>query len=472
MIRVRIRGIYATALTAVCLDCGVSVVQASPPIRERFETAFEDAAADVSVETTADRQGVEVSGPPASVEAIRERFVSVADDAFAWVDPVPAGGVFDARVAETTGGGAILDLGEGREAYAPFDSIEGYVDVGDALRVQVRDPSPPWAGGRATAATTVRTPGPGGVVELEEGDALVAATPDGTPDHELVATTEMLNVDLPEGWAVRWGEVAEGAPFADLQVALEAAAERAEAVVDALADVGDPDEPGAVYAPIGTSWVWFGRDSRFALDGLRSAVTPTMSGHHRTKAATPAASAAVDFAEAVGVDADEFPFDAVASAFGPTEGDTLAIAHGKPSGRLVTLGRGTVTGVDHAAGTLTLRREMTAGGTYDALGTAREAGDVAITRVAEGREWYATVYRGEDGEDRGTYANVSTPVEVFPDAIRYVDLHVDVVKYPDGTVEVVDAAELEASVEAGHVSRALADRAMEVAARLERGLSK
>ncbi len=68
--------------------------------------------------------------------------------------------------------------------------------------------------------------------------------------------------------------------------------------------------------------------------------------------------------------------------------------------------------------------------------------------------------------------NVSTPVELFPDAIRYVDLQVDVVKYPDGTVEVVDEDELEADVTDGHVPRALADRALDVAERLASGLRK
>jgi len=466
MTRVRVRGIYATALTAACLDRGDEVVQASGPIRERFDVAFGDEAADVVVETTGDRQGVCVSGAPAAVDSLREAFAALADDALDWTERVPAGAVFDAHVTETTGGGAVCDLGAGREAYLPFDAAAGYVESGDALRVQVREPAAPWANARAVVATTLRTPGVGGVVELAEGDALVAATPDGTPEHELVQTTQLLNADLPDGWAVRWDRAAAGASLEDLRDALTDAGERARALEDALADAGDVADPVERYAPTATAWIWFGRESRFALDDLRAGVTATIPGHHRTKAATPAASRAVDFAEAVGVDVDEFPFAAVAEAFGPAEGDALAIEHGKPSGRMVTLGRGTVTSVDPATGTVTLRREMSAGGTYDALGTAREAGDVALTRVREGREWYATAYRGEDGADKGTYVNVSTPVEVFPDAVRYVDLHVDVVKYPDGTVEVVDEAELEASVEAGDLPRRLADRALGVAERV------
>jgi len=126
------------------------------------------------------------------------------------------------------------------------------------------------------------------------------------------------------------------------------------------------------------------------------------------------------------------------------------IAHGKPDGRLFTLGEAAVDAVE-ADGTVTLRREMTPGGQYDGLGVERQAGDVAVTKVTEGRWWYPTTYEGSDGERRGTYVNVCTPVEVFPGEIRYVDLHVDVVKHADGTVERVDDDELDAAVDAGHV---------------------
>ncbi len=79
MTRARIRGIYATALTAVCLDADHAVVQASEPIRERFDAGFPDEPADVAVETTADRQGVGLSGSSAAVAAIRDRCLDVGE---------------------------------------------------------------------------------------------------------------------------------------------------------------------------------------------------------------------------------------------------------------------------------------------------------------------------------------------------------------------------------------------------------
>jgi len=217
--------------------------------------------------------------------------------------------------------------------------------------------------------------------------------------------------------------------------------------------------------------VWFGRESRFALDDRRREATATMPGHHRVKAGSADASSGVDLAEALcEPDADaSFPFGVVTDAFGPAEGDALRLEHGKPDGRLITLGEATVTTVD-ADGSVAVEREMTGGGSYDGLDVPREAGDIAETSLKEGRWWYPTTYRGRDGTVRGTYVNVCTPVEVFPDAARYVDLHVDVMKHPDGTVERVDDDELRDAEAAGDVPEPLAEKARSVASALENAL--
>src|SRR5699024_12265914 len=73
-------------------------------------------------------------------------------------------------------------------------------------------------------------------------------------------------------------------------------------------------------------------------------------------------------------------------------------------------------------------------------------------------------------ERRGTYANICTPVEIFPDAARYIDLHVDVVKHADGRIERVDDDELDDAVSAGHVSETLAAPARAVATTLQNAL--
>ena len=474
--RIRIRGIYATALTELLADAG-EVVQATPPIERRFDASFPTAEHDVSVETTGDRLGVGAHGDPAAVEALCERLVDVGIDALSWADDAPLGAVFDAEVVETLGSGAVVDLGP-REAFLQYDAAEGRVEVGDERRLQVHEPAAPWADRRPEVGETIVAPG--GIATLVRGlDSPRADVPDAERASELARTTAILPTDPPDGWGVRWERGAADADVGALDSALSAAGERVEALA---AHLDGDDPPGA------SAWVRFCRESRFALDEVRRTVAPTMLGHHRVKAGGSGASRAVDLVERLGAHDgvatsgaaggdpgetdggdDTFPFEAVADTFGPSADDALAILHGKPDGRQFALGRGEV--VERDGETVTVHRHMTAGGDYDALGVPREDGDVAVTKLEEGRWWYPTVYRDDGGGTKGTYVNVCTPVELFPDAAVYVDLHVDVVRHADGTVERVDDDELDAAVAAGQVSEALAEKARSVATAVERALS-
>jgi hypothetical protein len=458
---VRIRGIYATALTELL----ASVVQASPPIRERFETTFPVDPADAVVSTTDDRQGVGVVGEREQVEQVLDSLCDVAVDVLTWEASLSRGGVYAGEVTETLGSGAVVDVGDG-EGFLPYSKSQRRIETGDCLRVQVNEASPPWSDSRPVLDTTVRVQG--GLATLVRGRS---AGGTGAPD-----LADLVPTDPPEGWGVDWGRASDDADLDALDDALAAASDRARDVDAAFADAPAPEAaaPHRYWGGVATWWVWFGREARFALDEHRRAVTETMPGHHRIKAATREASAAVDFVEAVCGDGDDagdqdFPFETVTRQFGPTEGDRVGLVHGKPDGRAFDLGPADVT-ARSADGSVTLQREMSPGGTYDALGVERRAGDVAVTKIEEGRWWYPTVYRGDDGTKRGTYVNVCTPVEVFPDAVRYVDLHVDVVKHADGTVERVDDDELDEAVGAGDVPDPLAQRAREVASAVENAL--
>ncbi len=460
---VRVRGIYTTALTELLRD-EHEIVSASPPIRDRFDEEFSPAPPDATVWTTADREGLEIAGEPDAVAELRDRLGELARDAFSWPALAPAGSIFAGEVTETLGSGAIVDLGsvdgESASGFLPYDRVDGYVDEGDRYRVQVARAEPPWSDDRPTLARKLRVPG--GLLELRRGD--------GGSMSETARLADVLPVDPVDGWTPRWSRTADDASLDAMEAALRRANDRTERVMEAIA-AAEGDDPGPIVTPQAGAWVWFGRESRFELDEFRRRVEPTMPGHHRTKAATESASAAVDFVEALCEpdDTGDFPFGVVTRQFGPTEGDRVSIRHGKPDGRTITLGRGEVTARD-PSGSITVEREMSGGGTYDAIGVDRVAGDTATTTFVEGRFWYATVYKSADGDHRGTYVNVCTPVEVFPEAVRYVDLHVDVVKGPDGEVRRVDDDELDDAVAAGAVSEPLAERAREVAASIENAL--
>lgn len=477
---VRVRGIYATALTAMFDD----IVQASEPIARRFDESFPVEPADVSVDTTDDRQGVGLHGTAEGVEALTARLEATGRDTLSWKDPLSRGGVYAGEVTETLGSGALVDCGDGT-GFLPYSKTARRIEEGDRLRVQVTEPQPPWRDSRAVLDTTVRIHGE--LASLVRGGTSTAGTPE---------LADILPAEPPDGWAVQWEYAADDAGLDALSDTLESLGTRAGALDEAFTDAPAPADtaPHCYWAGESTRWVWFGRESRFELDARRREVVPTMVGHHRIKAGTDEASSAVDFVEGIceelwtseGSEADSgddstagdnssggldtaFPFETVTQQFGPDEGDDIHIGHGKPDGRRIELGTGVVTSRT-PEGQLTVRRELSGRGTYDALGVQKQEGDVALTKFKEGRWWYPTVYRGADGQRRGTYVNICTPVEIFPREVRYVDLHVDVVKHADGTVKRVDDDELDAAVDAGTVSVELAEQARSVASALESAL--
>ncbi len=466
---VRVRGIYTTALTALVQQQGETLVQASPTIIDRLDTTVPAAPADVTITQTSDRQGIAVTGQPDAVEEfttlVRD---TIGRDTFIWRAQAPQDAIAIGRVDRTKSGGAIVTLPNETEGYLPFSAVEGYIDVGDEVRVQVQTPKPPWSDQAPQLGTTIGLTTPMAI--WTRGNDDVRTTTDGEQATELLRSMALLDGEVPEGWGLEWQAGAEAAGLEHRQTVLERGQHTIDKIEAALSEQSAETVPRTITAPQATAWVRFGRESRFGLDAQRRELTPTMAGHHRIKAEGETASTAVDFLETASQRVPtEFPATAVREQFGPTTGKEIEIEHGKPDGRAYSLGSGTVQEISDD-GTVTVQRTMSSQGSYDALGTDREPGDLAITRFVEGRWWYPTVYQGADGTRKGTYVNICTPLEIFTDQIRYVDLHVDVIRMPDRTVKRVDESELQTAVETGQVTQALATQAREVAASVEQAL--
>jgi probable ribonuclease FAU-1 len=144
-------------------------------------------------------------------------------------------------------------------------------------------------------------------------------------------------------------------------------------------------------------------------------------------------------------------------------GSPISVIHAKPWKRTITM-RGTVTGWD--GGLLTVERAFSAGGQYDSLNLPKLGGDWGTIEVPQGGRVLRRAYYRQDGTPVGELFNVQTPAQIRPGEVRYVDLEVDVVRYPDGRVIVVDEADLAAAVRAGGVTPETAEEALALAHRL------
>lgn len=141
----------------------------------------------------------------------------------------------------------------------------------------------------------------------------------------------------------------------------------------------------------------------------------------------------------------------------------IAIVHAKPWKRTITM-RGTVRSWNGEL--LTVERRFSGGGWYDSLDEPKLDGDWGLIEVPRGGRVLRRAYFRADGTLIGELFNIQTPAEITADRVWYVDLEVDVVRWADGSVAVVDQEELAAAVQVGGVRPDAARDALDLAERL------
>jgi hypothetical protein len=212
--------------------------------------------------------------------------------------------------------------------------------------------------------------------------------------------------------------------------------------------------------------------SKRALDAVRATVWPTLPGHHQLKIV---AQEAVDRAEqelAAGRGsaeslAAELHQRFIANALRP--GRQVAAEHVKPDGRELKL-PGRVASFDD--GRLCLTRGFRQGGTYDSLNAPKRGDDFGEIEQLVGSWVSRRRYLRASGALIGELYNIQTPTELYPHGVRYLDLEVDVARWSDGRVEVVDRHDLDQAVRAGFIQPKLASKALEVAESVEAALRR
>ncbi len=202
--------------------------------------------------------------------------------------------------------------------------------------------------------------------------------------------------------------------------------------------------------------------TKTALDGLRARVLPTMTNHHRLRII------ASDYLDLLERQIEEAPqrqkkleHDIVESfLLQPLKKHGIVrFEHVRPEGETLDLREGELLSVE--GGKLIIRREFQKGH-YDGLDLPIKPGDYGMTEANENAWTVMHRYFSKKGELKGEYANVNTPIELYPDRIRYVDLHIDVVRKPKEAPKIIDEERLEATTQRGVISRKLQAKALEV----------
>jgi Ribonuclease G/E len=218
----------------------------------------------------------------------------------------------------------------------------------------------------------------------------------------------------------------------------------------------------------GSVEVEFPFSAKAALDELRNEVLPTVPRHHHFRIV---ASDYVNLLEEKTLSGHPEKRESVGRSMEKSliwdtfhEGKEIKIEHVKLDGEVIFLSEGVILEKDFHRRRLVLKRSRFRGRTrYDGLGIEKREGDYAVSEVQEGLWDYNHTYYRNDGTLIGRYFNINTPVEFYPDRIRYVDLEIDVVQMPDGEVFVTDEEDLEEGFKSGYLSKELMERAKKAA---------
>jgi len=231
--------------------------------------------------------------------------------------------------------------------------------------------------------------------------------------------------------------------------------------------------PCLIYEPPTRYVIMLSYNSKRRLDELRGLVVATMPNHHLIKSWGRKYAYAVDVVEklmtALGEGIGAMASDAIVKD-AVKRGAKMVIEHIKPDGKIYELTPGVVEEFDAETVTVTLKRRFKGGGVYDGLEVPKERGDYGLSTYRLGSPISKTAYYDERGGLKGIYVNVSTPVELTPKRIRYVDLEVDVVAKPNGEVRVLDLDKAKELVERGAITAKLYDAVIETAERVRKML--
>ena len=457
--RVRIRGIFATALTKIFLDRGYIITLPSDTIARRFGIEKILEPPDVTIKSDEiDPERIIAIGFPEAVEKVHRTLRPILKYSGFVKSKIGVNALVVGEIYKE-GSRYVADLGDYKAIIRSREPIEEGKRV---LRVKV----PPT--NISNRILVDLTPGIIGRYArlFKSNDA--PSVSKHIKDEDKKRFLLDLARNLPKGYTVHRRSAAEHASSDQLLSELRELVAKLEKLLEEAKDydIGAVIYPGEALLSIYTS-----TEDRRILDEIRSKVIPTIPGHHSRKTARRYVEAdltvAVDVLEKaleIGVSKEKLSKAMKAYAL---SGEEVKIVHRKPDGSEHKY-RGQIVSRGEE---IVIHRTLTARGTYDGLNEPIEPGDYAITRIYPDKRYLVHEYYSSSGELKGIYANVNTPPEILPGVIRYNDLYIDVVRKPGEEPKIIDKEELESRLEAGLITKDLYEKALSIAEELKEKLA-
>ncbi len=464
IIRVRVRGIYATALTKILLDEGYQIVQASALISSRFNIPQIPVAADVTVKSVEDEPSrVLVIGYPGKAEKVIETIRRYASFSAYWRSKLGLYSTVVARISRREGQKCIASVnGVELEIMDGVECEEGKLIVGWVAK------APVFPNERGKLVPGVRVIGD--YAMLYESSSPRVTISEHIRDTARRALLSSIALDYTKrGLGVHWRSSSRDAEESVLREELKNLVTHLEKIKQEASELVSRGVTGIVSPGETIGIIEVSSIDKLKFDSIRDKVIPTLQLHHSVKSlGDERLNAIIDYAENVlALDRNlggPLHIGLLDYIVGEVRGRRVRIEHVKLDGRVVELGYGVVREArrDGDAIIAVVERTVKSYGVYDGLGVEKVPGDIIETRI-DTRSWFIKhVYKSGDGEIKGEYININTPPELLPGRIHYIDLSVDIVRKQDGSIEVIDVEEFREYAKAGIVTQELVEKVKEV----------
>ena len=445
LFNIRVRGIYSTAISKLLLDSGFNIVQSSDIIKDRLKIKKVAEYYDVDIKDLYNKQGISIIGNKLGLDTIIKIFSDKLLDIVVNKSQFPIDGIYVGKVLSIKNNTALVSIGNKEIGILFLNSIKP--SIGDKILVQIERER--IIKRRLTLSSKIRVPGKY-IILLD--------------NHSVKISRKILSDETRRRFYEIGKRVIKNSNFGVIirssalnkseEVITKEFHELSELYMKILEKFERSKEEKLIWASQYYAEIIFPYISKVVLDLIRRKVISTIRFHHKFKASGFFISKLVDEYELSSNISYEM-FIERAREYYFKIGDLIKIYHIKTSGKNIVLGPALILDMNKNLTKVKVRRNINGIGMYDGLNIQKENGDYAITSFKQGSWFYETKYFSKNGEYKGSYFNINTPIEIYPDSVKYVDLEVDIVKNMSGEKKVIDSEKFKKLHEEGYINTSI-----------------
>lgn len=439
MITLRIRGLYAAALTSLFRHYShvCEIVQPDDEIQARLHHAWRMDSPDVTIddqpEARGNRDTIRVAGSGDAVEQVLQLLQEHCFDVFMRRgESSQLGATYMGLVGAVSrvSRRAVVYMGEQRAGILPLRYDDRELRVGSYMPVRIEAMTTEGEA-RPQLSTVITVAGQYAVLTSAEGVKLSKQISDTATRERL---QELGEAQATGGWGILWRTAAQ---HAEEPLLVQEITHLTQAAHDLQARIAAATTVGYIHGGEMVAQVLLPGHAKAVCDTLRTEIMSTLPGHHKYKAQGDVYGAIVDALE------KELPpevlrtrtasLDVLSSidAMQLPMHDRLRFLVRDLAGSSAEVGEGQRLAYDLEAGWVDVRETMLGQEDYPPdLSLDKQAGDYAVTRFQEGQWSYVTRFYGRDGTWKADYASITTPIAIFSDQLHLSNLHVTVKHSP------------------------------------------